>query len=77
MHGWVIHERQGKLIYEPANYEIDLRAVTGRNDIKLAINSLKQEPFATETVVQQAQIMLGDFLVWLEGQEKVRKVRGR
>ncbi len=76
MPGWVIHERQGKLSYEPAHYDIDLRTVTGRDDIKEAINRLKREPFADEQVVREAREMLGNFLVWLEGQEKVKRVRG-
>jgi hypothetical protein len=76
MRGWVINERQGKLTYEPANYEIDLRKVTGRDDIKDLIVSLKSESFADEQVVSEAQEMLRNFLVWLQGQEKVKCVRG-
>ncbi len=76
MRGWVINERQGKLTYEPANYEIDLRTVAGRDDIKNLVNDLKREPFANEQVVREAQEMLANFFVWLQGQEKVKRVRG-
>ncbi|HVU86444.1 MAG TPA: hypothetical protein VHD36_03940 [Pirellulales bacterium] len=75
MPDWVIHQQHGKLTYEPANYDIDLRAITSRDDVKVAINRLKREPFATEQIVHDAQEMLANFLVWVQAQQRVKRVR--
>ena len=53
--GWVIHKVYGKLVYSPENYEIDLRRLATRDDIKAALRDLEKEPFATPGVINEAQ----------------------
>ena len=75
MQDWVIDAEKARMVFAPESFEIDLRTLTGRSDIKAVIKSLKQEPFATPQVVQQAQDMLTSYLVWLQAQERVKRVR--
>jgi hypothetical protein len=75
MRSWVINNELARLVYTPENYAIDLRRLTHKDDVRAAIKDLKREPFATPEVVEEAQRMLNDFLVWVIAQDRVTRVR--
>ncbi|HEY1598534.1 MAG TPA: hypothetical protein VGG64_02975, partial [Pirellulales bacterium] len=75
MRSWVINNELARLVYTPENYAIDLRRLAHKDDVRAVIKDLKREPFATAEVVEEAQRMLNDFLVWVIAQDRVTRVR--
>jgi hypothetical protein len=73
--GWMIHQAEAKLVYSPERYEIDLRTISGRDDVKAALADLEREPFATPAVVDEAEQLLVNYLIWLRAQDRAKKLR--
>jgi hypothetical protein len=72
---WAIHQSQARLVYLPENFTIDLRGISARDDIRLALEDLQREPFATPDVISEAQELLINYCTWLRAQDKARKLR--